>query len=66
MALTLPSSEPNRSFRPTSGDNIIVVLGPTGVGKSYFVKAATGDESIRLGDGLASGERTSQRGGYGD
>ncbi len=39
-----------------SGDSVIAVMGPTGVGKSYFVRAATGDESVEVGHTLQSGQ----------
>lgn len=40
----------------TSADKVIAVLGPTGAGKSYFVRAATGDNSVEAGDTLTSGQ----------
>jgi tetratricopeptide (TPR) repeat protein len=38
----------------TTEDAVIVVLGPTGVGKSHFIHAATGDSSIKIGTSLES------------
>lgn len=40
-----------------SADKIIVVMGPTGVGKSRFIKEATGDD-VQVGDSLFSGRCT--------
>jgi tetratricopeptide (TPR) repeat protein len=40
----------------TPEDAVIVVLGPTGVGKSHFIRAATGDSSIKVGATLQSGK----------
>jgi putative ribosome biogenesis GTPase RsgA len=40
----------------TSEDKVIAVMGATGVGKSYFVQAATGDESAQVGHTLQSGQ----------
>lgn len=39
-----------------SEDAVIVVLGPTGVGKSHFIRAATGNSSIKVGAALESGK----------
>jgi ABC-type lipoprotein export system ATPase subunit len=33
---------------------LIAVMGVTGSGKSYFCRAATGDDDIEVGDGLES------------
>ena len=37
-------------------DAVIVVLGPTGVGKSHLIRAVTGDSSIKVGATLQSGK----------
>jgi len=42
-------------YESISEDRVIAVMGPTGVGKSYFVRAATGDESVEVGHTLQSG-----------
>lgn len=39
-----------------SEDRVVAVMGPTGAGKSTFVHAVTGDKSIQVGHGLASGQ----------
>lgn len=39
-----------------STDRVIAVMGATGAGKSYFVRTATGDQSIVVGGGLKSGK----------
>jgi energy-coupling factor transporter ATP-binding protein EcfA2 len=39
----------------TSEDAVIVILGPTGVGKSHFIQAVTGIASIKVGATLESG-----------
>jgi translation initiation factor RLI1 len=36
---------------------VIAVLGPTGAGKSTFIKNIVGDETIIIGDNLNSGDR---------
>jgi translation initiation factor RLI1 len=36
---------------------VTAVLGPTGVGKSTFIKGVVGDETIIIGDNLNSGDR---------
>ncbi|KAF2742656.1 hypothetical protein M011DRAFT_511079 [Sporormia fimetaria CBS 119925] len=38
----------------TSKPAVIVLLGPTGSGKSYFIRAATEDPSVKVGHGLES------------
>lgn len=35
---------------------IIAVLGPTGVGKSFFIRKATGNADVKIGHGLESGK----------
>lgn len=40
----------------TPEDAVIVVMGATGVGKSYFIRAATGDDTIKVGSTLQSGK----------
>jgi ABC-type lipoprotein export system ATPase subunit len=35
---------------------IIMVMGPTGSGKSTFVRLVTGDQTIRVGSGLSPGK----------
>lgn len=39
-----------------SDDILIAVMGATGAGKSTFVRLATGDNSIRVGQSLRSGQ----------
>ena len=39
---------------PGAGEILIAVMGVTGSGKSYFCRAATGDDCIVVGDGLES------------
>lgn len=46
-------------WRP--GDNLILVMGESGVGKSHFVRAATGDTSIEVGGRLHTGQSQQQR-----
>jgi putative ribosome biogenesis GTPase RsgA len=58
----------NRAGTPDSGSDrppplpprhknvVIAVIGPTGVGKSSFIKTLTGNEDIVIGHGLTSGE----------
>jgi ABC-type uncharacterized transport system ATPase subunit len=41
---------------PSGSDAVIVVLGATGAGKSTFIQAATGSESVIIGHGLKSGK----------
>jgi translation initiation factor RLI1 len=36
---------------------VIAILGPTGAGKSTFIKNIVGDETIIIGDNLNSGDR---------
>jgi ABC-type hemin transport system ATPase subunit len=43
------------NFEIMREDVVIAVMGPTGAGKSYFVQAATGDNSIEVGHTLQSG-----------
>lgn len=38
-----------------SKDVIVAVMGVTGTGKSSFIRLVTGDDSIKIGDGLQSG-----------
>ncbi|OBZ72263.1 GTP-binding protein A [Grifola frondosa] len=38
----------------TPSDIIIAVMGPTGTGKSSFIKSVTGDETIQIGSSLNS------------
>ena len=56
---TDPEAKPaaSKAGKPelTSEDSVIVVLGPTGVGKSHFIRAATGNSSIKVGATLESG-----------
>ena len=40
---------------------VIAVLGPTGAGKSTFIKDIVGDETIIIGDNLNSGDRDPAR-----
>jgi tetratricopeptide (TPR) repeat protein len=45
----------------TPQDAVIVILGPTGVGKSHFIRAVTGDSSIKVGATLQSGKSGQSR-----
>lgn len=36
---------------------VIAVMGPTGVGKSSFIRLVTGRDDVTVGDRLVSGER---------
>lgn len=51
-------SDDSETSKPklTPEDAVIVVLGPTGVGKSHFIRAVTGDSSIKVGATLQSGK----------
>lgn len=40
--------------RPGEGETLIAVMGATGSGKSYFCRAATGDDGVGVGDGPGS------------
>jgi hypothetical protein len=40
---------------PSSKDIIVAVMGVTGTGKSSFIRLVTGDNSIKIGEGLQSG-----------
>lgn len=35
---------------------VIIVLGPTGAGKSYFINKATGNDDVVVGHSLMSGK----------
>jgi hypothetical protein len=39
----------------SSNDVIVAVMGVTGTGKSSFIRLVTGDDSIKIGEGLQSG-----------
>ncbi|KAJ5118862.1 hypothetical protein N7448_010567 [Penicillium atrosanguineum] len=52
--LTLADAAESSKSKLTPADAVIVVLGPTGVGKSHFIRAATGDSSIKVGATLES------------
>lgn len=54
--LTLADAAEGSKSKLTPTDAVIVVLGPTGVGKSHFIRAATGDSSIKVGATLESGK----------
>jgi len=43
------------NFEIRQEDVVIAVMGPTGAGKSSFVRAATGDNSVDVGHTLQSG-----------
>jgi signal recognition particle receptor subunit beta len=43
-----------------SEDKVIIIIGPTGTGKSYFVRAMTSDESVLISATLQSGQSQSQ------
>jgi AAA15 family ATPase/GTPase len=47
---------PRRVSQVRSNTVVIAVMGPTGVGKSSFIKALTGAKDIVIGHGLTSGE----------
>lgn len=55
-SLTLADAAEGSKSKLTAADAVIVVLGPTGVGKSHFIRAATGDPSIKVGATLESGK----------
>lgn len=42
-------------FDPTVENVVVAIVGPTGVGKSSFIKTLTGAEDIMIGHGLTSG-----------
>lgn len=54
--LTLADAAEGSKSKLTPADAVIVILGPTGVGKSHFIRAATGDSSIKVGATLESGK----------
>lgn len=54
--VTLANAAEGSKSKLTPADAVIVVLGPTGVGKSHFIRAATGDSSIKVGATLESGK----------
>ena len=64
MRHALPASD-SPVHRPASADNslqgrkVVVILGPTGAGKSSLIKGLSGDERITVGDGLNSGTESS-------
>ena len=49
-----PSLPEPTQARPEGEEILIAVMGVTGSGKSYFCRAATGDDGIVVGDGLES------------
>lgn len=40
-----------------TSDVVIAVMGPTGVGKSSFVKLVSGRDDVSVGDRLVSGKK---------
>lgn len=53
--LTLADATEGSKSRLTPADAVIVVLGPTRIGKSHFIQAATRDSLIKVGATLESG-----------
>lgn len=52
---TLYPAAQMRNMANTANERIIVIMGATGSGKSALIRLVTGNEKIRVGNGLISG-----------
>jgi hypothetical protein len=60
VADTTPQPKQRPKKRSITREVVVAVMGVTGAGKSSFIRKVTGNDEVRVGEGLQSGEAPSE------